>query len=60
MGEAAVRVDAQSVEGIAAGLERILHDDALRARLSVEGPAQVEAFTWEAAARTVLEVYKSY
>ena len=58
-GGAAVRVEARSVESIAEGLRRLLSDEGLRERLSVEGPKQVAGFTWEAAARTVLGVYES-
>jgi glycosyltransferase involved in cell wall biosynthesis len=58
VGNAAVAVDPRSVEEIAAGLERLLLDEALRARLAEFGPRQVARFTWEAAARTVLGVYE--
>jgi glycosyltransferase involved in cell wall biosynthesis len=60
VGEAAVRVDAQSVESIANGLEQALNDDKLRARLRREGPAQVAHFTWKAAARIVLDIYTGF
>ncbi|MDQ6693222.1 MAG: glycosyltransferase family 4 protein [Chloroflexota bacterium] len=59
VGSAALSVEARSVEDIAAGLERLLLDDALRQRLAVEGPEQASKFTWEAAARTVLSVYST-
>ncbi len=59
-GDAAVRVEAKSVESIANGLRRLLDDDALRAELSAKGPKQVAGFTWEAAAQKVLEVYWSF
>ena len=58
VGEAALKVDAYSVEAIAGGLERLLADEGLRARLSGAGPGQVAQFTWQAAARTVLGVYR--
>lgn len=57
VGDAALKVDASSVEDIAVGLERLLTDEALRATLSERGPKQVAQFTWEAAARTVLDIY---
>lgn len=57
VGDAAMRVDAYSVQSIADGLARLLSDVELRRRMSAEGPPQVARFTWEAAARTVLEVY---
>jgi glycosyltransferase involved in cell wall biosynthesis len=58
VGDAALKVDAHSTESIADGLGRLLTDAPLRARLSVEGPRQVAQFTWQAAARTVLDVYR--
>ena len=60
VGEAAVMVDGQSVESIANGLEQASNDDMLRARLRLEGPAQVAHFTWEAAARIVLDIYTGF
>jgi glycosyltransferase involved in cell wall biosynthesis len=56
-GQAALAVNAQSVEDIAAGLQRLLEDEALRAELASAGPAQAARFTWDAAARAVLEIY---
>ena len=58
VGEAAVKLDAQSVDSIAEGLARLLDDADLRARLSSAGPGQVAPFTWDAAARKVLGVYE--
>ncbi|HEY0071283.1 MAG TPA: glycosyltransferase family 1 protein [Chloroflexia bacterium] len=58
VGDAALKVDAHSVEAIAGGLEKLLADEGLRRRLSDAGPGQVSRFTWQAAARTVLDVYK--
>ncbi|MFL5733162.1 MAG: glycosyltransferase family 4 protein [Chloroflexia bacterium] len=58
VGDAAVAVDPRSVEEIADGLERLLLDEGLRARLREQGPVQVARFTWEAAARKVLDVYE--
>jgi glycosyltransferase involved in cell wall biosynthesis len=58
VGDAALKVDPHSVEDIASGLHRLLTDDALRSDLSAKGPAQAAPFTWDAAARTVLDVYR--
>ncbi len=58
VGDAALAVDPRSVHSIAGGLERLLEDDELRARLSAAGPRQVARFTWQAAARTVLATYR--
>jgi glycosyltransferase involved in cell wall biosynthesis len=57
VGEASLTVDAQSTEEIAAGMEKLLVDEELRARLAEEGPKRAGSFTWEAAARSVLDVY---
>jgi glycosyltransferase involved in cell wall biosynthesis len=51
-------VDAQSVESIAQELARLLDDADLRARLSEAGPGQAAQFTWDEAARRVLDVYE--
>ena len=59
VGDAALAVDAYSVEDIAAGLERLLLDEPLRQKLSAAGPGQVARFTWEASAQAVLDVYRS-
>ncbi len=58
VGDAALTVNAQSVEDIALGLERLLTDEALREKLAQAGPPQAARFTWEAAAQTVLQVYE--
>jgi glycosyltransferase involved in cell wall biosynthesis len=58
-GDAAVRVEATSVESIADGLRRMLTDEGLRGRLRMEGPLQVQGFTWDAAAEKVLALYGS-
>jgi glycosyltransferase involved in cell wall biosynthesis len=57
-GNAALPVSARSVEDIAAGLASLLLDNQLRERLRRDGPKQVARFTWEAAAHTVLDVYR--
>ena len=58
MGDAALTVDANSTEEIAEGLEKLLCDAELRERLRRAGPPQVAKFTWDEAARIVLEVYR--
>jgi glycosyltransferase involved in cell wall biosynthesis len=57
VGEAALKVDARSVEEICEGLYRLLTDEELRGELSKSGPQQVARFTWDEAARKVLGVY---
>lgn len=58
VGAAALVVDAHSVDGIADGLLRLLGDAELRQRLSEAGRTRAARFTWEAAARQVLDVYR--
>lgn len=58
VGDAALKVDAHSVEAIAEGLYRLLTDEELRADLAARGPQQAACFTWDEAARKVLEVYE--
>jgi glycosyltransferase involved in cell wall biosynthesis len=50
-GDAALFFDPLSEDAIAAALDRIVTDEALRARLAKEGPERARAFTWERAAR---------
>ncbi|MFM1990502.1 MAG: hypothetical protein RJA99_3459 [Pseudomonadota bacterium] len=45
-GDAALHVDPESVADIAAGMERIVHDAPLRARLRAAGPPRARRFDW--------------
>lgn len=54
-GDAALLVDPRDVESIAAGLDRVLTDTELRARLTVAGPRRAAEFTWDAAAAATLQ-----
>ncbi len=58
-GAAAVTVNPDSPEDIAAGMARVLGDPALQATLRAAGPAHAARFTWEGTARGVLAVYRS-
>lgn len=58
VGDAAVLVPADDVDAIAAGIARVVDDNALRARLRVAGPLRARAFSWEQAARLVLACYR--
>jgi glycosyltransferase involved in cell wall biosynthesis len=57
-GDAALLVDPHSVEGIAAGIERLLTDSALRERLRSAGFARAGTFSWEETARRTAEVLR--
>jgi len=58
VGDLAVLVRAEDVSSIAAGLERIVGDEALRERLRASGPERAHAFTWSHAASQVLALYR--
>jgi glycosyltransferase involved in cell wall biosynthesis len=53
-GEAALAVDAESTDEIAAGLRRLLGEADLRKRLAAAGRRRAGAYSWEAAAEIVL------
>jgi len=55
-GPAAVLVDPEDVEAIAAGMLKVLEDDALRARIVNAGKERVRRFTWQEAASRTLAV----
>ena len=58
VGEAGLLVDPDDVQAIADGLERVLTDSALAARLRADGLARARTFTWPRTARVVLDVYR--
>jgi glycosyltransferase involved in cell wall biosynthesis len=55
-GDAALLVDPYETSSIADGMERLLTDDALRARLKEAGLARAKTFTWEETARHTAKV----
>ena len=57
-GDAGLGVDANSVDSIAAGLSRLLGDDALRADLAARARPQAARFSWERATRETLAVFE--
>jgi glycosyltransferase involved in cell wall biosynthesis len=57
-GEAALHVDAHSVEAIADAMLRIEGDDGLRATLSQEGVARARHYTWRRCAELTRAVYR--
>ena len=57
-GGAAVLVNPQSVEDIAAAIERFWLDDSWRRKYATDGLARARCFTWERCARETLAVYE--
>jgi glycosyltransferase involved in cell wall biosynthesis len=57
VGDAAVRV-APTTETLAAGLARLLGDDALRMQLRATGPQRAAQFSWHKTAEATLSVYE--
>jgi len=57
-GDAAVIVKPEDPRDIAAGVERVLRDAALRRDLVARGLEQVKAFTWAQAGDRLLELYR--
>ncbi len=58
VGEAALVFDPESPEGIGAAIARIVDDRELRERLRSAGLVNAARFTWEAAARSHVELYE--
>ena len=58
-GDAAMLIPADDAEALAAGLIHLLTDADARAALSRRGPGQAARFTWAAAARRLLDVYRA-
>jgi len=55
---AALMIDPTDVDGLSAALELALLDTALRARLVEQGRQRAAKYTWERAARLLLDVYE--
>jgi len=58
-GDAAVLVDPEDVDAIAAGLEAVLGDPALRQRLGAAGRARAAGFTWRRSADLTRDVLRA-
>lgn len=58
-GDAALLVDPHSVEDIAAGIARLLGDEALRRTCIERGRERAKLFTWEKCARETLDVFRT-
>lgn len=56
-GDAAVYVDPESVDDIAAKMDRLLGDEGLRDQLSAAGRKRAAEFTWERTAAETVNVY---
>lgn len=57
-GDAAILIDPESVEDLAAALARVLTDEALRRDLARRGLTRAREFTWERTARETLAAYR--
>jgi glycosyltransferase involved in cell wall biosynthesis len=57
VGDAALLVDPRDAGGLAAAIERVITDGALRDALRAKGIAQAAQFSWERTARETLAVY---
>ena len=57
-GDAALLVDPTDTAALAAAIERVLADPALRAELARKGRAQVQKFSWQRTAAETLAVLK--
>ena len=55
---AALTVDPFDLASLSGGMERLLHEPELRARLGARGPARAADFTWHQTARRTLAVYQ--
>lgn len=56
-GDAAVYVDPNDTQSIAAGMQRVLSDETLRSDLIERGLRRAKNFTWEKTARETLKVF---
>ena len=57
-GDAALLVDPLRADEIAAAIERVLGDGALRAQMRADGLAQAARFSWERTAALTVESYR--
>ena len=58
-GDAAVLVDPEDMASLAGGLTELLSDPARRADLIERGQARVKAFTWDACAKRICDVFET-
>ena len=57
VGEAALKVKAMDADGLANALSQVLEDEELKQTLRLRGRQRAALFSWEAAARKLLDVY---
>ncbi|HET6232607.1 MAG TPA: glycosyltransferase family 1 protein [Longimicrobiaceae bacterium] len=57
-GDAVLKVPPMDLDAVVSALDRLLHDDALRADLSARGIRRAAGFTWEATARGTLSILR--
>jgi glycosyltransferase involved in cell wall biosynthesis len=58
VGEAAVRIDPESIDEIAQAIRSLLGDEDRRRRLVESGKARARVLSWESSAREVLSLYR--
>ena len=58
-GDAALLVDPLDTDGLTGAMHRVLEDGDLRQGMVARGAAQAARFTWERAARQLLDVFDS-
>jgi glycosyltransferase involved in cell wall biosynthesis len=58
-GDAALLVDPHDTDGLAEAIARVLEDAGLRREMAARGLAQAARFTWEQAARQLLDLFAS-
>src|SRR3990172_1306674 len=59
VGDAALQIDPQDPDALAAAMRAVLEDESLAAMLRARGFDRVKRFSWERAARETLEVYRT-
>jgi len=59
VGEAAVMVDPEDIEGMAVAMERLWTDETWRESLRIKGYQQAQQFSWERSARQTMDLYHS-
>lgn len=58
VGDAALMIDPENIEEMAAGLTRLVDDDTLRKDLAAKGLMQAQRFSWNKMAEQTLRVYR--